>query len=471
MISRWRPLLSQFSFKIVHTPGKINSMADFLSRKPDHLLPHREVLTTESPVNKTSDNIVSHLIKTVHSNGHLSQERTLNHLKTLGFSAPNLKDWVNDIVSNCGTCQKASNIPRKTPAHTGSLGSSMPFESLHLDCITLPKDAKGFKHVLVIVDGFSKFTFLTPLKNLSAEATCDILTSKVFSIFGLPLQVHSDGGKEFANNLESNRPFSFPNHSPSNGLVERVNQEVVKLTRKLSTDTANHTDWSDKIPLIQLILNSEPSSTTKLSPYSLLFGRHIKPRRNLLDVLLSRNDTTDKTSNTHSFVDQISKETLKLTSEAISRKRKTVDATPNEFLVGDLVLLDDAPNKLLNLLGPFQVTKKHGNSGYEIESIVADKKRTVSAYDLHSFSPNILDENAKRLAASDYDEHLVNQVIDHDPKNEWFLVRFSNGVEAWQPLDNLRDGSKINCYLQDYCLKHKLNLTPRKRGRKGKKQC
>ncbi|KAL0235456.1 hypothetical protein GEMRC1_002038 [Eukaryota sp. GEM-RC1] len=261
--------------------------------------------------------------------------------------------------------------------------------------------------------------------------------------------------------------FSFPNHSPSNGLVERVNQEVVKLTRKLSTDTANHTDWSDKIPLIQLILNSEPSSTTKLSPYSLLFGRHIKPRRNLLDVLLSRNDTTDKTSNTHSFVDQISKETLKLTSEAIRRKRKTVDATPNEFLVGDLVLLDDAPNKLLNLLGPFQVTKKHGNSGYEIESIVADKKRTVSAYDLHSFSPNILDENAKRLAASDYDEHLVNQVIDHDPKNEWFLVRFSNGVEAWQPLDNLRDGSKINCYLQDYCLKHKLNLTPRKRGKEG----
>ncbi|KAL0226036.1 hypothetical protein P9112_013360 [Eukaryota sp. TZLM1-RC] len=143
--------------------------------------------------------------------------------------------------------------------------------------------------------------------------------------------------------------------------------------------------------------NSEVSSSTKLAHYTLLFGRHTKPRRNLFDVLQYDDQSSIQTPNSHSFVNNISKETLKLKSEASSRRRNTLDANPSYFEVNDLVLLDDAPNKLLNLLGPFQVIKKLGSSGYEIKSIVADQKRTVSANALYPFSPNNLDENQRDL--------------------------------------------------------------------------
>ncbi|KAL0211252.1 hypothetical protein P9112_009550 [Eukaryota sp. TZLM1-RC] len=301
LVARRKPLLAQFDFRIVHTPEESNFIADMLSRTD--LPKDRTVLSTT--VEKLTPKIFSkevkeNLLTAAHQgcSGHLGPDRTIEYVKSLGLTWPDIQKDVRLFIQHCGVCQKSAKTSKTKPAHTGSLYSSLPFESLHLDVIdSLPTDNVNNRYILVMTDAFTRFTLLEPLTSISAEATANTLVYRIFSIFDIPMNIRHDGGKEFANDI-MNGTITIPHHSPSKGLVERRNQEVLSLIRKLATESNYHRDWSSKLPLIQLILNSSPSTATgKYSPFHLLFGHDTRPIRNLLDLLQTpSNDNLSGTS-------------------------------------------------------------------------------------------------------------------------------------------------------------------------------
>ncbi len=57
------------------------------------------------------------------------------------------------------------------------------------------------KFVLCITDAFTKYAVVTAITNKEAEMVADAIFKDWFAKFGIPAQIHMDGGKEFVNKL------------------------------------------------------------------------------------------------------------------------------------------------------------------------------------------------------------------------------------------------------------------------------
>ena len=88
-----------------------------------------------------------------------------------------------------------------------------------------------FIFICHVVDHFSKFHLLFPLKTKSAKEVTQGLIERVFIIFELPSVLHSDNGSEFVNEILNSTIILWPGtckivngspgHSQSPGLVEQ----------------------------------------------------------------------------------------------------------------------------------------------------------------------------------------------------------------------------------------------------------
>ncbi|KAL0240112.1 hypothetical protein GEMRC1_010219 [Eukaryota sp. GEM-RC1] len=179
----------------------------------------------------------------------------------------------------------------------------------------IPSDNEGMKYIFVFVDAFSRFTILKASKTNTANEVAYALIHSVIANYGIPFHIHSDNGSEFSNSvltelfslLNITNSFAIPHHHQSNGLVERRNRDVNQNLKRLIYDINDFQNWASHLPIIQLIINSKLHSTTKFTPYQLLFGIDTNPRRpsnDLLNILLKKpvtkipfiNDLVSRTS-------------------------------------------------------------------------------------------------------------------------------------------------------------------------------
>ena len=94
---------------------------------------------------------------------------------------------------------------------------------------TLPD--KDYKYILTYVNHFTKFCVLTPVKSKRAEEVAEVLLP-IFLMFGAPVILQSDNGREFVNAVISELSTLWPDlqlvtgrprHPQSQGAVERLN--------------------------------------------------------------------------------------------------------------------------------------------------------------------------------------------------------------------------------------------------------
>ena len=104
-------------------------------------------------------------------------------------------------------------------------------EILACDFIGPLPDDNGYKYCLVIIDYFSRYPFVFPLKEITAVNTINCF-KKVFAMFGFPDKVLSDQGsqfesdlfKSFLNNFKIVKTRTNAYHPAGNGLCERFNR-------------------------------------------------------------------------------------------------------------------------------------------------------------------------------------------------------------------------------------------------------
>ena len=64
-----------------------------------------------------------------------------------------------------------------------------------------PKNSRGYRYVLVMIDNFSKFGWTVPLKNKNGQTIKDSFEKILISSKRSPNLIESDRGKEFYNNI------------------------------------------------------------------------------------------------------------------------------------------------------------------------------------------------------------------------------------------------------------------------------
>lgn len=111
---------------------------------------------------------------------------------------------------------------------------------------------------------------------------CEALIEGMFSRFGVPVELHSDQGRNFESQLfaEMCRQLSIhktrttPLRPQSDGLVERFNRTLgAQLAVVVSTDQK---DWDLKLPLILLAYRTATQETTGCTPALLMLGRELR---------------------------------------------------------------------------------------------------------------------------------------------------------------------------------------------------
>ncbi|CAH2008164.1 unnamed protein product [Acanthoscelides obtectus] len=74
-----------------------------------------------------------------------------------------------------------------------------PFHTLYMDCLgPLPASTDGYKHALVVVDAFTKYCILTPMKSVTTAEAREKLHN-VLVLFGTPKRIIMDAATSFKN--------------------------------------------------------------------------------------------------------------------------------------------------------------------------------------------------------------------------------------------------------------------------------
>ncbi|GFW61070.1 transposon Tf2-6 polyprotein [Trichonephila clavipes] len=197
---------------------------------------------------------------------------------------------------------------------------SIPLSTYHVDFIgPLPSTNKSYQHIFTVVDAFTKFTWLYPVKIVSAESA-----------------------------------------------LEKLKQQ-----QKTFDDS---TKWYKYVDRLQRILNSTISRSTKWTPFELLVGIKIRNKEDILIKDLLLEEMAKELLEQREFLRNDAKKNIEtLQSEnkkTYNRRRKKASL----YKEGDLVAIQKTQfGSGLKLrpkfLGPYKVTKVNSKDRYEVEKV------------------------------------------------------------------------------------------------------
>src|SRR5271154_1109525 len=214
--------------------------------------------------------------------GHPGEQETIVTVEK-DYWWPGLRSFVRNYVKGCGPCQQFK-IDRR-PSHPSYIPIpsdkvTRPFAKCSMDLITDLPPSNGFDSILVVVDrGLTKGVILLPCnKTITNEEVGRLLLENLYKRFGLPNEIISDRGPQFAAKgfrellklLGVTSKLSTAYHPQTDGATERVNQEIEVY---LSIYCSRYpTDWTEKIHLMEFTHNNRRHAERKHSPFELMFG-------------------------------------------------------------------------------------------------------------------------------------------------------------------------------------------------------
>ena len=237
----------------------------------------------------------------------------------------------------------------------------------------------AFKNVsdffLSIVDYFSRYSMLIPLKNIEARTIAKALLKSWISTFGVPLSIHSDRGSNFESDLIHElcrwlgtvKTKSTPYHPTSNSLVERTFRTAKELIRCVIIDSG--IQWDESLPLIEMHMRASVSKATNFSAYEVVFGRKMNT-----NLGIDSQNCSYKGGYTDEYIKWLhnSKNTMERRIQERENK-KDVEGLRSEppFKLGEKVLVKILPKFKTcfgaRYTGPYVVTRKLGKYSYTLQ--------------------------------------------------------------------------------------------------------
>ena len=291
------------------------------------------------------DNLRRDIVKLHHDHiatGHPGRLKTLE-LVAREYWWPGMSTFVRDYVDGCATCQSTKIRPKTlVPLRPNQIPTDV-WGVITMDFITDLPQSKGFDSLFVVVDRLSKATILAPCnKTITAEGTAQLYLDHIWRRTGLPHQVISDRGPQFASKvmqetwskLGVKSTMSTAFHPQTDGETERVNQELEQYLRVFCNFQMDN--WVDLIPFMEFAHNARSHSATGRSPFQVWYGyqpEFIPP----LNFATSIPTVEDRLRS----LDQIRSEVaaaLKIAAEVM--KRSGPNAPTHRFKPDDLVWLE-----------------------------------------------------------------------------------------------------------------------------------
>ncbi len=132
-----------------------------------------------------------------------------------------------------------------------------PNTRIHADLFGPMVDAsRKSAYILCITDAFTKYAVVTSIQYKDAQTVAKAIFEQWFCKFGIPAQIHTDGGKEFVNKLLAElcevlnvqHTKTTPYHPQCNAQVEVFNKTVKKYLASYVDETT--LNWEEFLPAL-----------------------------------------------------------------------------------------------------------------------------------------------------------------------------------------------------------------------------
>lgn len=347
------------------------------------------------------------------TSAHASTERMMNKMKTR-YYWPQMFENIREYVQSCDFCQRRGNYKRNESLHPIPVGE--PFHRVGIDYVgPLPRTKNGSRYIIVAMDYLTKWPEAKPTSEATAASTVNFIYEDIISRHGCPGIILTDRGTHFNNQLVDRLSEKFkikhlmstPYHPQTNGLVERFNRTLIEALAKTATDHLD--EWDKYIAPILFAYRTSKHSTTKLSPFFLIYGREAKLPMDSMEIEEERS----LVNHVEYQIDQLpifrNKARKQITNEQQKQKDRHDKKLPPvvPFEIGTQVLYYRATldkqwsNKLEpKWKGPYYIHSILGNGAYKIRELSGKVIKTpvngkyLKVYkDRRSWTPQIIIQN------------------------------------------------------------------------------
>lgn len=415
-VARWALLLEEYDYKIEHRPGTRMRHADALSRYPiclmltettvrirkaqnedDYVRLIKKILETENYQDYMIQNDILYkmkdgnklivvpkkmqyeIIRKNHERGHFGIVKT-EELINREYFIENLTEKIRKAISNCVECILISHKRGKKEGFLHPIDKGdVPLSTYHIDHLgPMTSTHKNYKYILTVVDAYTKFTWIYPVKTLTTEETLDKLRLQQ-QTFGSPERMITDRNAAFTSNdfqeycrSENIMLYTITTGQPrGNGQVERIHQIIIAVLSKLSAD--DPTKWYRRVSRVQRCLNGTYQRSIKMTPFELLFGIKMRDKDDELKEIIEEENIQNFNEKREELRKKAKESIQKVQEENVrnyNKKRKEAIS----YNIGDLVAIKKTQfsqgSKLFpKYLGPYEVTKCNRNDRYAVRKI------------------------------------------------------------------------------------------------------
>lgn len=433
-VARWVMLLSEFNYVIEHRPSSRMKHVDALSRnslmiisgndtiesiksaqaKDEHLQvivkilnsghQHKDYVMKNDLLYKNYDGrdvlvvpakMQEHLVRKYHEeNGHFNVKKTKD-LLLREFWLPNLQAKIEACIQNCVPCILAERKSGKAEGFLHPIAKDeLPLCTYHVDHLgPMASTNKGYKYLLVVVDGFTKFTWLYPVKTLtSQEVLTKMETQK--NVFGNPKRIIADRGTAFTSNVfqdyckleKIDLVHITTGVARANGQVERINRIIIPILTKLSLQ--DETKWYKYVNAVQTAINNTYQRCINTSPFELLFG--VQPRQTsehhlqeIIEAEYQKNFTDDREDLRKTAKQQILRVQEENKKNFNKRRKPARIYEVDDWVAIKRIQFTNLAKLKSKFLGPYRVVAVKSHDRYDVERVGAGDgpKKTSTAAD------------------------------------------------------------------------------------------
>lgn len=364
------------------------------------------------------------VIRMIHERiGHQSVDKCRDKIRE-NYWFPQMRQKVERFIRNCIRCIMHSAPVRVSERNLYSIPKKpVPFDTIHLDHFgPLPSLISKRKHILVVIDAFTKYVKLYPTNSTSTrEVTASL--DKYFSYYSRPRRVIIDRGSCFTSD-ELSQYLSQRNikqvkvavASPqANGQVERVNRVIKSMLGKLS-EPMNHGDWSNQLLRVEYAINNTTHSTTGQTPSMLMFG--VEQRGEIVEQLTEylNEKCTDETTRDLVKVRGKAAKAIDLSQKYAAGRAAQKNRSPKTYEVGDYIMIRNVDTTIGSskkfipqYRGPYVIHKILGHDRYVVRD-VENCQLTQRPYD------GVVEANRIRMWLEPTVAHETNlKTITHPP--------------------------------------------------------